>query len=402
LSTNPCIAVRLPRTVDGVVEVPHGTTWQTPWFSSGPVKFRDQNSRLIINGPPEHHPARQIFDTALPGQVAGTFGGEPVDVGWWSGYDWRDGPHDIAPSIQCALQSRRPDMNSRRAWNKIIAPNESFLGALAGGIVTIPAGVWSVRTPIEMAAYYCRLVATGKTRLCFKAMDGYGIQLGGRGKSDKQLVCPDSDLDGLVFDVHESCTDNFSTILVDSAYLERTTIDHCLFYGAKRSDVEISRKGSCHRLAINQCEAVHPARHAPFLLNRAVSAWIQIEKTTVAGDRGRGIDWSSHGQLSVQDCHFESQSETAISLNDERGGGHKYEITADIRADHNYRLHPVKDWDSDEHRGALGALVKIDSPNAHVHCFGLARNGRVGAVLPDGTTLPPRRVDFTWPPEPDP
>lgn len=347
--------VELPEVIKGVVRVPAGISWRAP--ATGPITLAS-GAKLYLDGPPAAHYRRQIF-VAAPKQIRGSFGGEDVQAGWWGGWD----PvkiHDFAPILEAACNARRPGGAALVEWNlRLTLPY--ITGDITGGAVIIPAGLWDVRRTIDLGGSYSSVRGCGEsTALHFLGCHEAGIRLRG--------VAKNSSISHLSMIVDPSCDDAMSTVLIESGYLEGTHFSHLFIRGSKRAAFE-TRGLSSNHFRISDCHIIDPLLpDSVGLLGRALSDRFTFHNNTVSNINGRGawkhhIDVSGYDRVSIRDSHFERATESAISINDDRGRGSK---RASVLIESCFHNNGNGYWNDPDHRKGSGAIVQVRSPLASV------------------------------------
>ena len=345
--------VTLPPTIEGSVRIPYGIRWQTIG-----VTTLAPNARLYLDGPPEEAYRRKIFK-AKAGQIRGHFGGEEVQVGWWSGFDPAK-VEDIGPHIEAAAHARRAGGEAMADWNRKL--NVKYItGDITGGVIRVPAGLWPVRSTIRLGGRYVALTGGGEnTALHFLGLTDVGILLKGPAKN--------SSISHMALIVDPSCAEDFTTLRLQSGYLEGTHFHHLFMRGTRRAAIETTGMSSNH-FRVSDCHIIDPQNPDSIgFLARALSDRFCWHNNTIAqiGKRGRwsrGIDLSGYCRVSIRDSHFECAQDSAIHVNDERGRGRKRSSVLIESCFHNYGNGY---WLNANRLEGVGALVHITAPLAAV------------------------------------
>jgi hypothetical protein len=313
---------------------------------------------LYLDGPPDEDYRHKIFD-ADAGQIRGHFGGEQVQVGWWSGYDPAK-VNDIGPHIEAAAQAKRVGAQALNDWNKNLSV-KYITGDITGGSIRLPAGLWSVRSTISLGGRYVSLEGEGEaTALHFLGLTDVGILLKGPAKN--------SSISHLAMIVDPSCDPKFVTIQLQSGFLEGTHFHHLFMRGTRKAAFETTGMSSNH-FRVSDCHIIDPQNPDSIgFLARALSDRFSWHNNTIAQIHGRGkwkrhIDISGYCRVSIRDSHFETAQEAAIHINDERGRGQKRPSVIIESCYHNYNNGY---WRKADRPKGVGALVHITAPLAAV------------------------------------
>ena len=354
MSNAPDEIVTLPTIITGTIRIPYGVRWRNSGITTlGP------RAKLYLDGPREDTSHRQIFE-AKAGQIQGHFGGEQVQVGWWSGYD-PEKVEDIGPHIEAAAQAKRAGYQTLKAWNKNLSV-KYITGDITGGSIRLPAGLWSVRSTINLGGRYVALEGAGEsTALHFLGLGATaGILIKGAAKN--------SSISHMAMIVDPSCHPEFVTIRLQSGFLEGTHFHHLFMRGTRKAAFETTGMSSNH-FRVSDCHIVDPQNpDSVGFLARALSDRFTWHNNTVAqiGARGvwkRHIDISGYDKVSIRDSHFERAREAAIHINDERRGGNKRPSVLIESCFHNYH---DGYWRGTDRPKGVGALVKITAPLSSV------------------------------------
>tara|TARA_B110000196_G_scaffold281140_1_gene261708 strand:+ start:58 stop:1299 length:1242 start_codon:yes stop_codon:yes gene_type:complete len=346
--------VVLPSKITGTIRVPYGVRWKTEGITT-----LTPQAKLYLDGPQDGKSHHKIFE-ALAGQIQGHFGGDEVQVGWWSGYD-PEKVDDITPHIEAAAKARRPSSSTLKEWNKNLDV-KYITGDITGGSVRLPAGLWSVRSTINLGSRYVSLKGAGETTaLHFLGLGATaGILIKGAAKN--------SSISHMAMIVDPSCDPEFVTIRLQSGFLEGTHFHHLFMRGTRKAAFETIGMSSNH-FRVSDCHIIDPQNEDSIgFLARALSDRFSWHNNTVAQIQKRGkwkrhIDISGYDKISIRDSHFECAQDSAISINDERGGGKKRPSVLIESCFHNFGNGY---WRKTERPQGVGALVHITAPFASV------------------------------------